>query len=148
LSAEQQATVATWAAVKAVVAEYEDPKDTSVHHMHRKRFLNRKRPREKGWTVWLGYHPRQTLTPTYAIHSFLFLRPEQLAKRFDSRATHYNGSITTQVIGELFIQVSHPPKPFRIENLRFDPLPDGGVIRRIWPPNNFSIVWPPSTMSE
>ena len=133
LTQEQQTTVATWTVMKAIVAEYEDPSDVSTHHTQRKVLFTRKLPPAQGWSVWIGYYPRRIWTPTYAIAPFLFLPPNTLAKRSSPLATHYNGSITTQVIGELFIQVSHAPKPFGIGKWRFPPLPDGGVLRRIWP---------------
>jgi len=146
LTPGHQLIIATWAVMKAIVAEYEDPHETTTHHMQRKSLFRNKRPPE-GWAVWLGYFPRKRWTPTYALHPFQYVRPDILAKRNNPRATYYNASITTRVLGELFIQVVHAPIKFRIRDWRFPLLPNGGEPRRIWPPTTFSLKWPPPPMS-
>ena len=121
---DQQVVVATWAAMKAIVAEYEDPDKTTVHHTHRNYLFRKLRPPPAGWGVWLGHIPRplDSSPPTYAHSPFLHVTPEVKAKRKTPLATYYNGSITTLVIGQLFIQVVHGPKRFRVEDTKIPPI--------------------------
>ena len=134
LDPQHQQLAATWAIMKAIVAEYEAPNESSVHYTHRGYLFRNRRPPKHGWAVWIGYFPREEATPIYSIAPFLYLPTEQLRKRKDPRATYYNGSITTYVVGVLFIQVIHGPKRFHVERVRFPPLKDRGVLIRVWPP--------------
>lgn len=147
LEPKAQELVATWAAMKAIVAEYEDPDEISTHYAHRKSLYENRRPPQEGWTVWIGYFPRQTWTPTYTLSPFLYLSAERRAKRKGPLATYYNASITTRAIGNLFLQVAHAPKKFGAENWKFPRLPNGGVLVRIWPATTFSVSWPLSPLS-
>ena len=148
LDPDKQTVVATWLVMTSIVADYEDLNTVSTHHMQRKALFNNRKPPKQGWTVWIGYHPRARWTPTYTIAPFLYLRPEILAKRSSDLVTHYNSSISTQIIGEFFIQVTHAPKPFPLDKWHFPPLPEGGILRRIWPGGQYSLLWPPRPMSD
>ncbi|MEX2615944.1 MAG: hypothetical protein WD767_07600 [Alphaproteobacteria bacterium] len=147
LTTEEQSIVASWASMKAIVAEYENPEEISTHHMHRKRFFRRQLPPEKGWAVWIGYFPRETFEPKYFTAPFLYVRPEILAKRVSTRANYFNSAITTLVIGLLFIQVLWAPKRFGVHDIIYPVFPEGGMLQRIWPPNKYSLKWPPAHLS-
>jgi len=140
--------IATWAVMKAIVIDHIDPEDATTHHMQRYAVFKNQRPPQNGWAVWLGHHPREDWVPLIRSAPFLGLSKSALAKRKTRIATHYNSSIISYVVGELFVQVLHAPKPFRVDKWSFPILPDGGSLRRIWPPSYFDIMWPPQPMSD
>jgi hypothetical protein len=55
--------------------------------------------------------------------------------------------MSTQVIGQLFIQIIRSPARDFIRGWRFS-TPDKGALYRIWPPTGFSIPWPGRTMTD
>src|SRR5215469_2942852 len=71
----------------------------------------------------------------------LILPNNIVAKRKSKKATYYNSGATSQLIGQLFIQVMRSPHRKLISRWRFA-TPDGGALFRIWPPSDISIVWP------
>jgi hypothetical protein len=148
LNQSQQEIAATWSIMKTIVAEFEDPDQITTHHMQRKRLFTSRRPPEEGWVVWMGHYPNPPSAPSYFHYPFQYLDEKILAKRNDPRATYFNASITTQIIGKLFIQVGHAPKKFGITRWRFPHLPDGGFLYRTWPKTSYSIAWPPIQLTR
>jgi hypothetical protein len=147
LTPEDQAKVASWATLKAMVAEFDINSHVVTHHTHRKYLMSHHVPPKKGWTVWIGHHVR---TPAGKFHwgSFpaLILPGRVVAKRKSKKATYYNSAATSQLIGQLFIQVMRSPHHDLVSKWRFD-TPNGGILFRIWPPSEASIVWPSRSMS-
>jgi hypothetical protein len=149
----QQELIATWASMKAMVAEWTLRSHVTTSHMQRKRMMRRQLPPEK-WGVWIGrfltdkkkpeserYHPK------WESHPFLLLPDSQAARRPDKKATFFNSHTSTQVIGELFIQILRSPMPDLIPRWRFA-TPNGGTLFRIWPRTETSIVWPQQTLTD
>jgi hypothetical protein len=147
LHAEQQKIIAAWAVLKAMVAEYDREGYVTTHHTHRKFLMKYHRPPFDTWTVWIGHFVRDKWQPYFASIPFLFLSAKQEARRTNERATYYNSGISTQVIGQLFIQVIRSPARDFIKRWRFA-TPDKGTLIRIWPPAPFSVAWPPRTMTD
>jgi hypothetical protein len=54
LSPDQQRIVATWAAMKAMVAEYGESEAVTTHHAQRKYLMKNRLPPKKGWSVWIA----------------------------------------------------------------------------------------------
>ena len=148
ISPAQQKIIAAWATMKAMVAEYDDPGFVTTHHTQRKRLRNKQLPPENGWAIWLGYFPRAIPIPTWTSHPFLALSRKQREARRHDLATYYNAQASTQVIGQLFIHVIRMPEPKFVRKWWFPRLPDGGILVRIWPVADFSIVWPTFALSE
>jgi hypothetical protein len=146
LNPDQQAMIATWAVLKAIISEYGESVRAIPHHSQRKYLKNRIRP-PINWAVWIGSYARQNWKAEWVSRPFLLL-PTVLAKRRSSpHATHFNSHVTTQVIGKLFIHVAHTPMPTFIERWRFAP-PQGGALFRIWPRPAFSIKWPARALTD
>jgi hypothetical protein len=98
--------------------------------------------------VWTGPYLRGSWVPHWGPFPFLYLSPKQELRRGSNvRATYYNSHISTQVIGQLFIQVIRSPARSFIERWRFS-MPDNGSFFRIWPPSNVSINWPGQFMTD
>lgn len=147
ITPEQQKIIATWAVLKAMVAEFDQHGWVTTHHMQRKYFLRTQSP-PKGWTVWIGPFLRGNWNPHWISHPFLFRSPKQeVRKGPDVAATYFNSGISTQIIGQLFIQVIRSPSHTFIEGWRFS-LPDKGSFFRIWPAANYNIAWPGQFMSD
>ena len=148
ISTSDQTVIAAWATMKAMVAEYDDPDHVTTHHTHRKRMRAKQLPPNNGWVIWIGHFPRKIWTPTWTSYPFLVLPRKVIEARGSDRATHYNGQASTQVVGEIFIHIIRAPMPLFLRNWTFEPLPDGGILNRIWPATNYSIAWPPRPMSD
>jgi hypothetical protein len=149
LTPEEQAIVASWATLKAMVAEYDLNGHVVTHHMQRKYLMKHHRPPMEGWSVWIGHHIR---TPGGKFHWGSFpalILPDRVVarrKRKGRKATYYNSGATSQLIGQLFIQVMRAPHRGLISKWRFG-TPNGGTLFRIWPPSGASVVWPGKSMT-
>ena len=148
LTEDDLTSLATWAAMKAVVLDSIDPKDATTHHMQRYALYRNQRPPSSGWAVWIGHHPRKEQDMVYRSAPFLVAPKNMPAERPPYLATHFNASIISYVVGELFVQVVHAPKPFGIEKWTYPRLPNGGSLRRIWPLPSFQVAWPPAPMND
>jgi hypothetical protein len=147
LSPDQQQRIATWAALKAMVAEYDHNSWVTTHHTHRKYLMRKYSPPLQSWAVWIGAYKRNRWSAHWISSPFLYDSPKQEARRGSNiAATYYNSHISTQVIGELFIQVIRSPSR-SLQRWRFSP-PDKGTLFRIWPPSEVSINWPGKVMSD
>jgi hypothetical protein len=147
LTSHEQQIVASWAVLKAMVAEYDIASHVTTHHSQRKYLMKNHLPPPKGWAVWIGHHVR---SPTGRFHwgafPALILPNGVVAKRKSLKATYYNSKISSQLVGKLFIQVMRSPHHRLISSWRFS-TPDRGTLFRIWPPSGTSIVWPAKTLS-
>src|SRR6266446_67547 len=106
----QQAVIATWAGLEAMVAEWTVIGHVTTHHMQRKRMMWRRLPPEFGWGIWIGRFVTNPAKPaadryltSWESHPFLLL-PDKSAGHPDQKATYFNSNTSTQVIGQLFIQ--------------------------------------------
>lgn len=143
----QMSVIAAWAALKVMVAEFDEGNQPITHHMQRQYMRRHGLAPKKNWGVWIGHFDRKDWLPEWISHPFLLL-PDAVARKRPSRyATHFNGNSTTQVIEKLFIHVIHSPMPNLVERWQFA-LPEGGTLFRIWPPPPFSIVWPGKPLSD
>jgi len=145
LSAKEQELIAAWAALKAIVGQYGEGDWPTTHHTQRKRLRAREIPPENGWGIWIGHFERKAWRPGW-VSTAISILPEK-SKRFHAKKPYFNSHSTTQVIGNLFIQVIHTPMPGFIERWRF-PLPHKGTLIRIWPPANYSVRWPLGSLDD
>jgi hypothetical protein len=149
-----QTRIATWAAMKAMVAEWNVKGHATTHYMHRRYLMRHRLPPKNGWGVWIGHFvsnklkpERERFHPLWAAHPFA-LSPKDLPPgRMYQEATSYNSQVSTQVIGKLFIHTLRSPMPNLIPRWKFA-LPDRATLFRIWPPTQTSIVWPGRRMSD
>jgi len=140
--------------MKAMVAEWSIRGHITTNHMQRKRMMWRQLPPDRGWGVWIGrfvtdpkkpeeerYHPK------WESHPFCLLPDRLVTVRPNKIATFFNSHASTQVVGELFIHVLRSPMPNLIPRWTFAP-PNGGMLFRIWPRTETSIVWPQQAMTD
>ena len=147
LSPDDQRIIATWATMKAMVAEHDFGAWVTTHHMQRKRMMAKQLPPEHGWGVWIGHYVRNKWVPHWGSNPFLILPDAKAEELAGSPATYFNGCASTQVIGQLFIHVIRSPKRDFVTRWRFAP-PNNGTLFRIWPRSKISINWPGKTMTD
>ena len=149
-----QAKIAAWAVMKAMVAEWTVRRHATTNHMQRKYLMQHQLPPKNGWGVWIGHFVGDESKPEFEryhplleAHPFLLMPDNLAARRPNKIATYYNSQASTQVIGQLFIHVFRSPMPNLITRWKFT-LPDRGSLFRIWPPTQTSIVWPGKMLSD
>lgn len=144
LSPEKQETIAAWVALKAMISEYNPGDFVTTRQRHRDRLMRIKKPPAKGWGIWIGHCPHQKSPTEWTSSAFSIV--DKLAPGGDRLPSYYNGHSTTQIIKQLFIQVIRGPASDFVERWKFA-TPDGGALRRIWPPTGYSFDWPPAGLS-
>lgn len=147
LTPREQKAIATWAVLKAMIAEFDSLGWVTTHHMQRKQFMRTLSPPRRGWSVWIGHYVRAQWQPFWSSTPFFYGSEKQIARFPDLRPRFYNSHISTQVVGQLFIHVIRSPAIKFINNWRFT-TPDRGSVFRIWPPSEISLNWPGTTMTD
>jgi len=129
-----QVRIASWAVLKAMVAEWAIRGHATTNHMQRKRLMRQFLPPEKGWGVWIGHFvsdkkkpDSERYFPLWDSHPFLLMPDRLAARRPDKKATYFNSQASTQVIGQLFIHILRSPMPNLIPRWHFAP-PDRGTL--------------------
>jgi hypothetical protein len=145
-------TIATWAALKVMVADSVDGGAWAVHHKQREYMYAHKRPPLRSWTVWLGRFERKEWRGEWVSRPFNLLpRGAAHDKKLGRLVRHYNCNSVTQVIGQVLIHVIHAVDQRLIVDWRFS-TPQKPTLSapffKIWPPSNTSIVWPPRALSD
>ncbi|WP_257167628.1 hypothetical protein [Bradyrhizobium sp. SRS-191] len=147
ITPEHQRIIATWASLKAMVAEFTESGRVTTHHSQRKYLKDHLSPPQT-WAIWIGPYLRGSWAGHWLSTPFLYHSPKQeLRWGTNVRATHYNGHISTQVVGQLFIHVIRSPARRFVQGWRFS-APDKGSLFRIWPPTDTIIKWPGQFMSD
>jgi hypothetical protein len=149
ITPEQQQLIATWACLKAMISEHDFSDYVTTHHVQRTRMMLRQMPPKKAWAVWIGHFEWKRSPIRWSTVPLLLINKETASLRSGDPATYYNGHVTTQIIGKLFIQIIRAPTSFHsvVARWRFAP-PDGGTLFRIWPPSTISIAWPGAMLTE
>jgi len=147
LGREEQSQIAAWITLKTMVCEFDRLGEAVSHHAQRKRLMVRHLPPAENLTIWIGHYKRSKWVPLWICHPFLILSKERMAKRSTDLATFFNSQAVTYVFSELFVHVIQSPDKKIVADFRLPP-PGGTKLRRIWPPSNYSIVWPPPTLID
>ena len=147
----QQRLIATWAVMKAMVAQYDESSHRTIHHTHRKYLMDHHSPPLKGWGVWIGHfshHPKRLHPSPWVSTPFAVPSKHDPPRPRGYVPTHYNSATFTQVIGQLFVRCIQTPFPNFVRRFRTPLLPNGGTLLRIWPPSEISIPWPQHPLSD
>jgi hypothetical protein len=144
---EAQRQIATWISLKTMVCEYDQLGQIISHHTQRRRMMAKHLPPQGNLTIWIGHYERTTWVPLWICHPFLVIPKEQLDKRSTDLATYFNSQAVTYVFGKLFVHVIQSPDKKIVADFRL-PKPGGVKLRRIWPISDYSIIWPPSPMTD
>ncbi len=147
LTPEQQKVVAGWAALKAMVAEYHPLGRVTTTQGERDHMRATRLPPMLGWAIWIGHYERVNWPGYLASTPFAFWPEPERAHLLGVPTTDFNGQSSFQVVKKLFIQIIRCEVPEVVEKWRFD-LRATNLLRKIWPPSNYSIVWPSPIMSD
>ena len=143
----EKKAIAAWAALKAMVAEFDGPSQITTHHSQRKYLMSNLEPPRKGWAIWIGCISDTFTSPAWRASPFLYLSEKQERRRKPNiRATHYNGAASTQIISNIVLHVLRSPAHDFVDRWGFR-IPSGGSIFKIWPPSELSIQWPGRPMT-
>jgi hypothetical protein len=147
LMASDQGIIAAWAALKAMVVEYDRIANVTTNHVWRKYMRINSLAPPRGWGIWIGHYDRKDWRPEWISHPLRILDGKNAKCGAGKPVTRFNSQSTTQVIGKLFIQIIRCPVVGVVEGWRFA-APHSGTLFRIWPPNGYSIVWPGLPMTD
>lgn len=142
-----QKVIATWAALKFMISEYDLKSPVTVHHSHRKFMFRHKLPPTKGWAIWISSFEKVNWVAEWVCRPVPMVYKKMTPELANVQATFQNACANTQIIGKLFIHIIHTPVKFPIERWRF-PVKHRGTLLRIWPPANTVIRWPCSALDD
>jgi hypothetical protein len=140
LGEAEQRTLATWIAMKIMVAESaeEEPTEIVTPQSERLSLMEKKQPPES-WNIWIAHHKGPGWQAGYANHltTLGLLETEKLhppGTRFPK-----NTQVATMGIGQLLAHVAHSTYPG--VNIQLPPkfMP---IVRQIWP-FQAAFLWPP-----
>lgn len=137
----QQSTLAGWAAMSVMAAECIADR-IAIPQIDREYLKGHRRPPQQGWRIWIGNFKRGDW-PGYWAHNLFSFTEEELAKGTYRASEKPNTQTTAYVVGQLFVYVFSSAIPEVVTLWRFDGRADT-LLRRVWPPNDLDIGWPPS----
>ena len=140
----QREIVAVWVALKCMVGEYEDPTKITTPPEQRARMYAVQKPPEHGWGIWIGRAENPSRFTIWSSHSLKIALDKTLP--LDDPSHKFNGHTTTQMIGELFIQVIRFPPIMSAHKWNFR-VPVDAKLTLIWPPVNSILKWPKPPLS-
>jgi hypothetical protein len=144
LDHDSQRAVATWIAMKAMVAEYFDPSRVAIPLSERQFLRDHRKPPEANWRIWIGNFARDKWAGHWA-HSYMGIAPlESIANRPPEVA---NTQTTTFVVGKLYAHI------FSSEIVRLVEMAALGrrtliLLAQAWPIREDFIAWPTSPMND
>jgi len=142
--------IATWAALKVIIADRVEGGAWAVHHAQRRFMFTHHQPPLRNWSIWLGRYERRDWKGEWISRPFATV-PLTRPERAGHPVSHNNGNSVTQVIGQVLIHVIHSINQRLIKDWRFS-VPQGRTLSaplfRIWPPVKTSISWPPAPLSD
>ncbi|SMC62987.1 hypothetical protein [Sporomusa malonica] len=138
LDAHSQLVISAWSVMSNIMNEFTDQPTAAIPSFHRQILMESKRPAE-GWNIWLGWYKGVNWKLRCRHHGFAAVPASQLINNNVNKIKG-NTHVSTFVLGELMIYSMSSTLPnFNIEF----PGPLSQSLRRIWPINQESIVWPP-----
>jgi len=144
---KEQRIICAWAALKLMVAEYDNKTPVTVSDSQRKYMYNHKSPPSNGWGIWIGAFEKRDFRAEWICRPLPLVRKKMTAELANVKASHFNTCANTQIIGKLFIHIIHVPVKLKIDRWRFV-LPHHGALFRIWPAANTPIKWPSRALDD
>jgi hypothetical protein len=144
LNQNTQKTVATWIAMKTMIAEYFDPPRVAVPLIERQFLRRHRKPPTENWRIWIGNYERRQWNAQWA-HSAAGIAPVTSMARPGPQIP--NTQTTTIIVGKLYAHIFSSEIQSLVSRAS---LGKRGVERlaRIWPIQEDFIVWPPRPMSD
>ncbi|MGA8613647.1 MAG: hypothetical protein WB760_18635 [Xanthobacteraceae bacterium] len=138
LNPYNQEVLATWIAMKMLVADFLTPDDVFASSLDRSLFMGRRLPPDN-MTIWIGRYLGSEATNLYYRHGAVaVVTPIRIIPRRPPPGTKKNLLSQTFIIGELFAHAISTTT-----GLTFNVPPKfAETIRRIWPYQH-AVAWPP-----
>jgi len=147
ITEDEQRLIASWIALRTMVAEYDHYSPHITHHMQRKRLWKTQTISRENWRVWIGNYEGREAGALWIQHSFLILPDAVSARRKTRTANYANGQTLTYVIGKLLIHIMYCPDPVLLKIWKFPALVSGKFVC-IWPTTGLSIMWPLPALTD
>jgi hypothetical protein len=157
LEPQQQRTVAAWAAMSVMSAEFRFPNKVAISYRDRQHLRETGGPPDN-WKIWIGNFNRERWKTWHAHHNLLMLEGDERPNIVDGKAApievinghsrFFNTQTTTFVLEKLYILAYSSEIPDVFENMTFTA---GGVptLLPIWPRRTDNMTWPPAvTMTD
>jgi hypothetical protein len=143
-----QQTIAAWAAMEIMTAEYFDKYKVAVSSAERNH-LRLTRTVPDNWKIWIGFYKRQNWKGLWAHNVFPISREGDIVEMMDNGLPRPNTQTTTFVVGELYIHAFSSALKEMVNMIRIGPNTRGeSTFAQIWPRNDSVIVWPANPMTD
>jgi hypothetical protein len=144
LTPARQATVAAWAAMSVMCAEYFNPSRVAVPQTSRDGFYQSRTP-PQDWKIWIGNYQRGDW-PGHWCHNSLCIADE--APELNDEGFHPpNVQTTTFVVGKLYIHAFSCPYPDIVAKVQ-PAQRTISLLAQVWPLRENFIAWPPQAMLD
>jgi hypothetical protein len=144
LNRDDQIALATWIAMKTMVAEYFDPTEAAITLSERQFLRDRRRVPTPNWQIWIGNYERTSWAGQW-VHGSMSIAPSVRTEGRDPRVP--NTQTTTFVVGKLYANVFSSEILGLIRGVSLGPRAIGKVAR-IWPVQEEFITWPPNALND
>ena len=145
VSRQDQEVLAAWIAVAVVVSEWERRDWVTVPPGDRDKLWKTHRPPDT-WKIWVGDYRRESWKPQLIHQRYSVTRNDHPQVEGGARGRS-NTQSTTYVVGRLFVHVLSSEVLYEGVDLQFQGA-NARLLRQIWPPSEFSVLWPPPTMDD
>jgi hypothetical protein len=148
LNLERQKTLATWAAMSVICAEYFYPNRAAVSVTDR-RWLYKTKTAPNDFRIWIGDYERKDWVPHWG-HFSLRISEHEGAQGWTIHpdgTPRSNTQTTTFVVGRLFIHTYSCPFPEILHADKVVRAIDSRLIQ-IWPPRHSFLVWPAGGITD
>jgi hypothetical protein len=142
LDALSQLSVATWATMAAMTAEYSHPQNVAISQNDRASLRSLRHP-PQSCRIWIGHLPPSTWRPNYVHHPIGIVETDAEALAHWDRPV-FNHAASTQVIEQLFVHVMSG-LPEIIRKWTWD-REISTCLRQIWPLQSVRLEWPPKPL--
>ena len=142
LDAEAQRLVASWIALKSMVAEYFEPEKVAVSSSERQYLRDQLKPPEN-WRIWIGNYERGTWMGQWT-HGVVGVHSERSPARDLNRP---NTQATTFVVGHLYANVFSSEVRSLVDGASLGNI---GLTKlaEIWPIREQVIAWPTNPLGD
>lgn len=140
LDPKAQLAIATWAAMVAITAEYDDPATVAISEQEKHFFFKNKYP-PPSFRIWTGHVPPNAWQGAKWIHHPLAIKVAELASP-DAALANLNSVTSTHVIGQFFVHIMCCPWSEILSGWQF-PIGISTRLIQIWPMIHGDIFWPP-----
>lgn len=137
ISIDDQCKIATWAALRAIIIEFDDLSTMAISPAMWRQFANDRAPNAE-WKIWIATN-KDAKDQRY-VHHGVTLAPECSVQSFGAAALRMNTQTTAIFLGKLYILVFSSFFPQAMQSFC---IPDdtANSMKQVWPPLD-AIEWP------